>query len=268
MKRLDFAGKTRKIPGRTNDQNCVKSSFSRSGRGPPDRCQAVMNTRDLWRRLVGKWRLKVALGSAMMAAYWLGYYLLERHPGAAVMPMPELALDRRLPFLPGMAWVYVSQFFLVPLIFGLLTTRRQLWWCCRGLALLVGVSFFCFHFWPTSVARPTLKPGLHFIYDWVAGADLPRNACPSLHAGFGIFTAGCASEILYGQRNRRWLLLVVWMWTAAILVSTLLIKQHVVLDLVAGGALGGISCWFMGCLPAAESRPEANDTPSEIKPAI
>jgi membrane-associated phospholipid phosphatase len=35
-----------------------------------------------------------------------------------------------------------------------------------------------------------------------------------------------------------------WAWGAAIVVSTLGIKQHVVLDVVAGAVLAGVVAWF------------------------
>ena len=93
---------------------------------------------------------------------------------------------------------------------------------------------------------PRIVPGQFFIYDLVVGADKSGNACPSLHAAFGIFTAGCAWEVFQGWRNSRWLIGASWVWTAAILASTLLIKQHVILDLLAGGLLGFVSWWFVG----------------------
>jgi membrane-associated phospholipid phosphatase len=103
-----------------------------------------------------------------------------------------------------------------------------------------------FYFWPTSAARPKAIPGGHFFYDLIVSSDLPRNACPSLHAGFGIFAACCAFDAFRGWKYTRWLIGTVWLWTAAVLVSTLLIKQHVFLDLLAGGFLGTVS-WLSTC---------------------
>ena len=92
--------------------------------------------------------------------------------------------------------------------------------------------------------RPEVTPGTYLFYDFVARNDLPRNACPSLHAAFGVFTAGCAWEVFRGLKRGRWLIGAIWLWTTAVLVSTLLIKQHVILDLIAGAVLGLLSLWF------------------------
>jgi len=200
-----------------------------------------MSLDSLWRRLIAEWKIKVFLGGGITLAFWTGYFLLERLPEGPVTEMPQLAIDRLIPFQPGMDFVYVSQFVTMPLVIWLMTSRRQLLACCQGLALLISVSFIIFYFWPTSVARSKAFPGGHFFYDLIVSSDLPRNACPSLHAGFGVFTAGCACDVFRGWKHNKWLIGAVWLWTAAVLVSTLLIKQHVFLDLLAGGILGAVS---------------------------
>jgi membrane-associated phospholipid phosphatase len=204
-----------------------------------------MSPNCLWRRLIAEWKIKVFLGGGITAAFWIGYFLLERLPEASVTEMPQLAIDRLIPFQPEAAFIYVSQFVTMPLVIWLMTSRRQLLACCQGLALLIVASFIIFYFWPTSIVRPETFPGRHFFYDLVTGTDLPRNACPSLHAAFGVFTAGCAFDLFRGWNHNRWFIGAVWLWTAAVLVSTLLIKQHVFLDLLAGGVLGAVSWSLM-----------------------
>jgi len=195
----------------------------------------------LWRRVIAEWKIKIFLGGGITLAFWTGYFLLERLSERRVTEMPQLTIDRLIPFQPGTAFVYVSQFVTMPLVIWLMTSRRQLLACCRGVASLIIVSFIIFYFWPTSVARPKAFPGGHFFYDLIVSSDLPRNACPSLHAGFGVFTAGCACDVFRGWKHNHWFVGAVWVWTAAVLVSTLLIKQHVLLDLLAGSFLGVLS---------------------------
>jgi hypothetical protein len=69
-----------------------------------------------WRRLIAEWRLKVFLGGGITLAFWIGYFLLERCPESRVTEMPQLAIDRLIPFLPGASVVYVSQFITMPLV--------------------------------------------------------------------------------------------------------------------------------------------------------
>ena len=215
-----------------------------------------MNIVNLRRIILAEWQIKFLLGGAITVLFWVVYFHLERLSHGSVTQMPVSAVDRVIPFVPSAAFVYVSQFITVPLVVWLMTSRRQLLRCCRGLLLLMGVSFLVFYFWPTVISRPGIVPGRFFIYDLVVGADKSGNACPSLHAAFGIFTAGCAWEVFQGWRNRRWLIGASWVWTAGVLASTLLIKQHVMLDLLAGGLLGIVSWWFVGRASGTIMAPE------------
>ena len=214
-----------------------------------------MNVASLWRRVIAEWKIKLLLGGAITALFWGGYFRLEHVAHAYVVQMPALVVDQMIPFTPGAAFIYVSQFVTMPLVIWLMTSRRQLLLCCRGLLLLIGVSFLVFYFWPTAVARPVSVPGRFFFFDLVVGTDQSRNACPSLHAAFGVFTAGCAWELFQGWRFSRWLIGISWVWTAAVLLSTLLIKQHVFLDLLAGSLLGLMSWWFVGRMPNRTTAP-------------
>jgi membrane-associated phospholipid phosphatase len=199
--------------------------------------------------------------------FWDGYFRLEHIAHPSVTQMPALAVDRMIPFTPGAAFIYVSQFVTMPLVIWLMTSRRQLLRCCSGLLLLIGVSFLVFYCWPTAVARPEVVPGRFFIYDLVVGADQNRNACPSLHAAFGVFTAGCAWEVFQGWKHSRWLIGMSWVWTAAILASTLLIKQHVFLDLLAGSLLGIMSWWFVGKISRRTTAPKNENGSTPVSPA-
>jgi membrane-associated phospholipid phosphatase len=176
--------------------------------------------------------------------------------------MPALAIDRMIPLIPEAAIIYISQFFTMPAVLWLMTSRRQVLFCCRGLLLLIGASFVIYYFRPTMIVRPEVVTGQYYIYDLIVGSDQNANACPSLHAGFGIFTAGCAWDVFGGWANGRWLMAMTWAWTAAVLVSTLLIKQHVILDLLAGGALGMVSWRFAG----RDSNPIASPVNADTTP--
>jgi membrane-associated phospholipid phosphatase len=215
-----------------------------------------MNFCGIWQCLIAEWKIKVLLGGIITAAFWFGYFSIEQARIFPVIEMPVTAVDRLIPFQPGAAFFYLSQFFTMPLVLWLMVSRRQIMSCCLGLALLIGVSFGVFFIWPTSVTRPEIIPGQHPLYDLIASHDLPRNACPSLHAAFGVFIAGYACEVFRVWPFRRWLVGAVWLWTGAVLISTLLVKQHVVLDLFAGGILGATS-WLL-------TRPKNTD--SEVRP--
>jgi membrane-associated phospholipid phosphatase len=68
--------------------------------------------------------------------------------------------------------------------------------------------------------------------------DVAGNACPSLHAAFCVFTAAVLHAQLRSLGAARWLLAGNLLLGAGILYSTVATRQHVVLDVVAGAALG------------------------------
>jgi len=70
------------------------------------------------------------------------------------------------------------------------------------------------------------------------GVDAAGNACPSMHVAVAIFTAIWVEHILRGAGAPVFLRLANGFWFVAIVYSTLAVKQHVVLDALAGAGLG------------------------------
>ena len=101
--------------------------------------------------------------------------------------------------------------------------------CASGLA--------AFYFWPSAVPRLVLDLAEHPAFAVLQGVDAAGNACPSLHVAAAVFSAFWIDHLLRrfeAGRIARGLSLV---WLALIVYSTLAIKQHVVLDVLAGAAL-------------------------------
>jgi len=70
------------------------------------------------------------------------------------------------------------------------------------------------------------------------GIDAAGNACPSMHVAFASFTAVRIDQVLRTTGSPGPLRAANLAWSLAIVLSTLLIKQHVVLDVAAGLVLG------------------------------
>ena len=75
------------------------------------------------------------------------------------------------------------------------------------------------------------------------GVDAAGNACPSLHVATALFTALWLQRLLLALAVPRWLRVANALWLLLIVYSTLAIKQHVVLDALAGAALGALFAW-------------------------
>jgi membrane-associated phospholipid phosphatase len=204
-------------------------------------------------RLVAEWKIKLFAGGLATGVFWICYFLLERYPVFPVRIMPASIFDRLVPFVPAAAPVYVSQFITMSLLAWLMTSKQELLAFCKGIALISIVSFLVFFFYPTCVVRPQEPVIDHdFIYDAIVRIDNPRNAFPSLHAAFGIFLAAYAPVVFRGWNSGRILVGIVWLCTAAVLASTLLTKQHVLMDVLAGSLLG-FAGYFVSARTASKS---------------
>ncbi|MDP9044858.1 MAG: phosphatase PAP2 family protein [Pseudomonadota bacterium] len=193
---------------------------------------------ELTRRARHLFLLKLVGTSAWIWVFFLCYFHLLRHPMFAVTRMPLTALDALVPFQPLMLGPYLSLWLYVGIAPGLMPNFRALltyglW--TAGLCL-AGLAFFCL--WPTAVPPETSRVsdllGLRMLQD----IDANGNACPSMHVAFAMFSCLWIEHILGRAGAPTWLRSVNVAWFLAITWSTLAIRQHVVLDALAGGALG------------------------------
>ncbi len=169
------------------------------------------------------------------------YGILQRVDVFAVTWMPELALDRMVPVCLGGVWVYFSYCFLLVLV-GLGVEKRLFVHYLYAIGWVAAVSHAVFLFFPTGVMRSEVDVGgAPVLYRVLVFLDLPRNALPSLHASLSVL-AGMAVHfsVVYGG----WVKFFVWLWVGGIFWSTMALRQHVVLDLLAGGVLA-VVVWFV-----------------------
>ena len=171
-------------------------------------------------------------------AAWISvpYFVLQRWVLFPVTRMPAFALDRGVPFVPAAAWLYLSLYLLVPLPPLLTSEAAMLRRFAAGIVVIGLTASVAFLLVPTVTERPDVPSGTDPAFRLVRAADTAGNACPSLHAALAVF-AGLAGDRMLRTSPVGWRI-ALWGWVVAILGATLATKQHVVLDLVAGAALG------------------------------
>jgi membrane-associated phospholipid phosphatase len=171
-------------------------------------------------------------------AFFIGYFHLLRHPMHAVVTMPLTALDHWVPFQPPALYAYLSLWLYVGVAPGLQLTFRELlaYGCWAGALCLAGLGLFAL--WPTAVPPFAFEIADHPGFRMLQGVDAAGNACPSMHVAIAVFTAVWVEHLLREVRAPQWLRAINVVWFAAIAWSTLAVKQHVVIDVVAGAALG------------------------------
>jgi membrane-associated phospholipid phosphatase len=198
-----------------------------------------------WLRQAGErvgtlWYIKSVGTMCWVAAFFVGYFWVLRNPVAEVTIMPLTALDRFIAFRPEAVVLYVSLWVYVSLPPALVKNFRELF--SYGLATLalsvIGLAIFLA--WPTAVPSFGIDFAHHPWLSVLKGVDLTGNACPSLHVAFSVFTGIWMDRLLRELRSSRGVLAVNWLWCLGIVYSTLATRQHVVLDVIAGAALGAI----------------------------
>ena len=177
---------------------------------------------------------------AFTSVFFIAYFYLLRHPVYPVTLMPLTALDRMLPFQPHALVAYVSLWIYIGCAPGLLVSLRELLDYTLWMAALCLAGLGCFYLWPTAVPSFGFEGGSHAGFALLEGVDAPGNACPSLHVATAMFTAIWVDYELRTLQVPTVIRGLNGGWFLAIAYSTLAIKQHVTLDVLAGALLGGL----------------------------
>ena len=148
-----------------------------------------------------------------------------------------LHLDGWIPFVPAWVWIYVLYY---PFCFLPLALReirddpdafvRTAW----AFSLQFGFSYLCFLALPLQITHPALAGGLASdLLRKIYLADNGFNSFPSLHVANVTFVV-LLFERLRGTRAALPLALL----AVLIALSTVLVKQHYIPDVILGAVLG------------------------------
>lgn len=159
-----------------------------------------------------------------------------------------LPIDKKIPFLPAFAWVYFSIeiFVLHPFLF--LSEARPFYWMLSCF-MLNTILFSLIHFIiPSKVERLE-----HDKTGGIAGKMLrqwqktckPYGNFPSMHTGFSVPVV-IANYMVLGTIAGS----ITLVWAILIALSTLVLKQHYILDMLAALGLGmftsALTFWLIG----------------------
>jgi membrane-associated phospholipid phosphatase len=187
--------------------------------------------------------LKLIGISAFVWLFFVGYFYLLGHPSGPVTEMPLTALDRLIGFQPLAFGVYVSLWLYVGVAPGLMRDLRELLVYGLWMSALCATGLGIFYLWPTSVPPDAANASIALLQ----GLDAAGNACPSMHVATAVFSMVWVDHVLRKIGAPAPLRALNAGWFVAIAYSTLAIKQHVVLDVLAGALLGGafalVSLW-------------------------
>lgn len=154
----------------------------------------------------------------------------------------SLPLDHRLPLISEFIWPYLLCYVFPFLPLFVVKDWHRFNRALLAIILANAAAFLFYLFLPVAFPRPALGTGLsdrvldlQFRYDFQPGA----NKLPSLHVAFAwIVYLVCRKQGLGNGRER-----LIGLAAALISVSTVFVKQHIVLDALAGAALA-FAAWF------------------------
>lgn len=162
-------------------------------------------------------------------------------------------IDQKIPFVPGMIYIYSSWFALLFLI-PLLLFRHDTMFCLRYFLAYVldhVISTVAYLIWPTTFQRPEAGgKGLTLLVMKTVYSANHRflNCAPSMHCTIAflfLFAAvGCPGLVLA-------LRIVIVILSLLIVASTVLVKQHVLLDVITAVPVA-LLCWLLSGTTVAE----------------
>lgn len=146
----------------------------------------------------------------------------------------SLYLDSELdiPFIPQFVWIYLSMYvlFLTPPFYLNVSQLKVLG---KQLVLSTIVSGCLFLLVPAKLGFARTLPDdplYRQVFADMFAVDLPHNMVPALHV---VFSALILFAILEGSQAAQ-LKLLWWSWLIVICVSTILVHQHHLIDVVSG----------------------------------
>lgn len=181
-----------------------------------------------------------------MALYFLLYLsafnFLETQISMPRVLLVHCRLDDLIPFckyavIPYFAWFPWIPFTLFFLLWK--APREDFWRLCMPLFSGMTIALACYVILPTGLnLRPCYVPGtdifaraVRFLYR----TDTPINVCPSIHV-FNSVTLMLAyyRSAIFDAPRRRWMRPAAMVLCVSISLSTILLKQHSVIDVVFG----------------------------------
>jgi membrane-associated phospholipid phosphatase len=184
------------------------------------------------------WGLKALGTPAFMAVFFAAYFFILRHPLGVAYVMPQISLDRWIPFSPAAYPVYVSLWVYVSLPPAILGNLRALLHYGAWMGALCLTCLAVFWLFPTQTPVWDIDWSLYPSLSTIKDMDAAGNAFPSLHVASAVFSALWLDRLLRvldapaGWRGLNLVLCIAIAW------STIATRQHVALDVLAGAAIG------------------------------
>lgn len=212
-------------------------------------------------RLIKTQRLNIILfGLTIFIA--LAYFPLNQ-PHETVHSL-NTALDSHISLQPIFSVPYLLFIPVFWLFFLLIFLKNRQFKALAITIIIVYVfSYIIYWFYQTKVTRPVILENDIFsrLVKAIYSHDNPYDAFPSLHSSLATVFA----LYFWLTTSKRYWRILASLFAGLVILSTLFVKQHYVIDAVGGAALGAIASWLVFGFDTPKIKPQKisnNDHPS------
>ena len=182
--------------------------------------------------------------SGVILVIWImaPYLLLQQFAIREVYWLKPSAFDRAIPVNFYALWFYFTYYLLLAIV-GLSVSKTVYLRFLLSVGWAVLVAHMVFFFFPNGVSREGVSlESAPIFYEFLLFYDEPRNAFPSLHAALAVIACLAVCQCCRYHPIAR---CFVWLWVVGIFWSTIALRQHVSLDLIAGAVVAVCSWYFV-----------------------
>jgi membrane-associated phospholipid phosphatase len=178
--------------------------------------------------------INLVLSGVLIVGAYQFYFWCQRNAPFEPREL-RLPIDELIPFVPRWVWIYSFLYYPAILYVNLVVkSAEQFTQVAASYMLLLALQVACFLLFPVRTplswrVRPEHRTLSERFLAFVQRFDAPSNSFPSMHTSVAMLTA----LHLFDRHG-----MVVFAFPALIGMSCLFTKQHYVVDIPAGAALG------------------------------
>ncbi len=168
---------------------------------------------------------------------WSTYFFINYTNATRQAFNLSISLDNLIPLIPEFIFFYILYFPLILIPFLIIKDNKNFLKIVKANIFIIVISDLFFILLPARIIRPELIVDnfSSYILNLIYVLDKPVNLFPSLHVSMTFLAFLIISKF---KKDLRIIILIAFILSA---LSTLFIKQHYLLDTLAGLVLGFIS---------------------------
>ena len=177
------------------------------------------------------------------AVYLVWFFAMEKIPNRNYHIVYS-KLDDYIPFYKPAILIYSSWFLMLVIPFVYLLKRKSyddLYNIIIPMFAAMFISLIIYVIYPTALDIRVTDITGNDICSWIIrkiqGIDAPNNVCPSIHVSTTVIIYNQFRKILKDNKKSKVFFLL---WSVGICVSTMLVKQHSIIDVLCGVVLAHV----------------------------